>query len=133
VVKGSDLRGGKSRSCGSLQKEVSVSPRPSFPVRWHQFVCANGLPIALQGSYEVAVAELLDRKGQHFTPHPMPGHRWVDEHGKVRHYYPDFHVTAINTFVDAKNMWVLKKDREKLQRVAAQIHRTATSSRMVTF
>src|SRR5262249_31458958 len=35
--------------------------------------CANGSPISLQGSYEVAVAELMDRHGKHFTPHPLGG------------------------------------------------------------
>jgi hypothetical protein len=79
MVRGSDLKRGWTTSCGCFKREQV--PENAKGCSWRDFTCANGTVIRLQGSYELAVARLLDDNGVSFVAHPLPGIPWVDERG----------------------------------------------------
>ena len=77
---------------------------------------ATGKRVLLQSSYEIKLADLLDRlKIKWIRPEAIP---YVLD-GKRRRYYPDFLVDN-RFYVDTKNSYLVEKDKPKLQAVEEQ-------------
>lgn len=74
--------------------------------------------VFLESSYELAVAKSLDEHNiQWSRPSPLP---YTDAEQKSRLYYPDFHLTDYDVYLDPKNDFLIIKDREKIERVQSQ-------------
>ena len=39
---------------------------------------------------------------------------WIDKKGRKRRYYPDFYLPKLDLYIDTKNPYLIKKDKEKL-------------------
>lgn len=76
--------------------------------------------IALESSWELNVAKLLDSLNIKWSrPHPM---HYIDQKNKSRIYYPDFHLTDYDIFLDPKNEYCMRKDAYKMQQIEKQIY-----------
>jgi len=69
--------------------------------------------IILESSYEVAVAEILDRLGIEWIK-VRTGFIW-DDNGKKRRYIPDFYLPQQNIYLDPKNDYLISKDKRKIE------------------
>lgn len=82
------------------------------------YKCIDGSKVYLHSSYEVRVAESLDKSNIRWTrPEPL---WWVDADNIKHRYYPDFYLVDYNIFLDPKNSYLRVKDRDKIDRVAIQ-------------
>ena len=68
--------------------------------------------IILESSYEVRVAEILDRLDIKWEK-VRRGYVWNDQ-GKTRRYIPDFFLPGYDLFLDPKNDYLIKKDKTKI-------------------
>jgi hypothetical protein len=68
--------------------------------------------IILESSYEVRVAEILDKLSIEWIK-VRHGYIWNDN-GKKRRYIPDFYLPKQNIFLDPKNDYLIKKDKQKI-------------------
>ncbi len=76
--------------------------------------------ICLESSWEVRVAELLDKKNIYWErPNPM---EWIDKENKIHLYYPDFYLKYYDLFLDPKNPYCMKKDKEKMEYIKNKIY-----------
>ena len=74
--------------------------------------------ICLDSSYEVKIAKDLDKNNILWT---RPAHfLWRDGTGEQHRYYPDFYLPKFNVYLDPKNDYLIKKDKNKIKRVAEQ-------------
>ena len=74
--------------------------------------------IILESSYELAVAQELDKHGVIWNrPKRMP---WIDSTGKQRHYTPDFYLPYYDIYLDPKNDYLISKDLNKIMLCSAQ-------------
>lgn len=79
----------------------------------------TGEDVWLESSWEVRVAEALDRKGiQWYRPKPI---KWEDAEGKIRLYYPDFYLPNQSVYVDPKNPHCMAQDKEKMEEIKKQV------------
>lgn len=78
----------------------------------------DGNLIHLQSSYEIRVAEELDKnKIDWDRPNPL---LYLDSQGKSHRYYADFYLPSYGVYLDTKNDYLISKDREKLDKVREQ-------------
>lgn len=71
----------------------------------------DGSTIFLQSSYEVSVAEELDRNNvEWIRPKPLT-------YGDGRSYYPDFYLPQYDVYLDPKNGYLIDVDSEKISQV----------------
>jgi hypothetical protein len=77
-----------------------------------------GTKTCLQSSYELKVSQILDKLKIKWTrPKPF---NWIDSK-KVNHkYYPDFYLEDFNIYLDPKNDYLIKLDKDKINRVKKQ-------------
>lgn len=68
--------------------------------------------VILESSYEVRVAEILDRLDIKWEK-VRRGYVWNDQ-GKTRRYIPDFYLPGYDLFLDPKNDYLIKKDKTKI-------------------
>jgi hypothetical protein len=68
--------------------------------------------VILESSYEVRVAEILDKLNVEWE-RVRQGYVW-DDNGKKRRYIPDFYLPKQNIFLDPKNDFLIKKDKQKI-------------------
>lgn len=78
----------------------------------------DGKIINLQSSYEYRVAEELDKNSINWT---RPSYFiWTDAIGTDHRYYPDFYLNDYDIYLDPKNDYLIKKDKDKICRVQKQ-------------
>ena len=69
--------------------------------------------IVLESSWEEKIAELLCKKKiKWIRPEPI---QWIDSKNKLHMYYPDFYLINYNVYLDPKNLYCMKKDKEKME------------------
>jgi len=74
--------------------------------------------VFLQSDYEVKIAKSLDdNKIKWIRPIPF---LWRDKVGKEHRYYPDFYLPDYLLYLDPKNDYLIKKDRDKIESVINQ-------------
>ncbi len=86
-------------------------------VKWHDHTKPNGELIRLQGTWEVLYAKHLDATGVTYQSHQ--GALWYTRSGDGSDhvYLPDFYLIDADEYVDVKNDYLLKIDRQKLEDV----------------
>jgi hypothetical protein len=74
--------------------------------------------IWLDSSWELELAKRLDALEITWTrPAPI---KWVDEHGLIHNYFPDFYLTDYDLFLDPKNPQAIKVQQKKLDCLLTQ-------------
>ncbi len=72
----------------------------------------------LQSSYELIFAKSMNKQKIYWVrPKPI---KWIDKNKEWHWYYPDFYIPKTNTYYDTKNDYLIKKDKDKIQRVRKQ-------------
>jgi hypothetical protein len=74
--------------------------------------------VILESSYELKVAKELDNNGI-LWERPKRFH-WIDNFGIKHHYTPDFYLLDYDLYLDPKNDYLIKKDKDKIERVQNQ-------------
>ena len=77
----------------------------------------SGEEVCLHSTYEVRVAESLDKNGISWI-RPDPLGYFLEE--KNRLYYPDFYLPKFDVYLDPKNSYLIEKDRDKIHAVSEQ-------------
>lgn len=78
----------------------------------------NGNIVYLQSDYETQVAKSLDENNiKWIRPEPL---MWIDKFEKQHRYYPDFYLIDYNVYLDPKNDFLIKKDKNKIKLVSEQ-------------
>ena len=72
-------------------------------------------------SWEAKLAEWFDYSNISYV-RPKQSIPWVDSIGKQRKYFPDFYLPAIDLYVDPKNKFCIKDQKEKLDYVSQKIN-----------
>jgi hypothetical protein len=66
----------------------------------------------LDSSWELYLAQRLDELGiKWIRPEPI---KWNDREGKIHNYFADFYLPEYNLYLDPKNPYAIKVQREKL-------------------
>ena len=82
------------------------------------YKCKEGNIVYLQSSFELKTAKLLDKnKIKWIRPSPI---KWVDKNNEYHWYYPDFYLVEQDIFLDPKNYYLIKKDKEKIDQIIKQ-------------
>lgn len=77
-----------------------------------EYICKDGTIVLLDSSWEIALAKRLDELNISWTrPKPI---KWIDKNNKLRNYFPDFYLVDYNIYLDPKNPYVVKSQKEKL-------------------
>jgi len=75
--------------------------------------------VLLESSWEVKIANLLIKKDiEWIRPAPI---EWTDNNNVEHLYFPDFYLTDYNAYLDPKNPYCMKKDKEKMEKVSTKI------------
>lgn len=72
--------------------------------------------IILDSSYELRVAQILDRDGIKWT-RPSETFEWADDKGVSHRYHPDLYLPELNLYLDPKHKWLIQKDIPKFNAV----------------
>jgi len=70
--------------------------------------------------WESLLAEWFDKTNITYE-RPKQSIPWIDSTGKQRKYFPDFYLPAIDLYVDPKNKFCIKDQKEKLDYVSQKI------------
>jgi len=98
--------------CNAAQK----SKHQRVSKRSHKFVDKHGREFIFDSSWEDALAIRLDQLDVEWTrPDPIP---YVLADGKERNYFPDFYLPKFDLYLDPKNPYVMRKQKEKLDAVS---------------
>ncbi len=72
----------------------------------------------LQSSYELRFAESMNNQNIYWIrPKPL---KWLDKNKNWHWYYPDFYIPKTNIYYDTKNDYLIKEDKDKIERVRKQ-------------
>ena len=71
----------------------------------------------MDSSWEVELAEWFDDNDIQWIRDKKINFKWIDSTGLSRTYYPDFYLETYDIYVDPKNKFLQKKDKEKLDYV----------------
>lgn len=77
----------------------------------------NGFKLC--SSYELRTAIVLDNAKIKWVK-PKTTFGWTDDNGIVRTYHPDLYIVENHIYLDPKNSYCIKRDREKIKRAAAE-------------
>lgn len=103
--------------------KMSESARNSKHVRkckrTHEFTDKKGRCFHFDSSWEDALAIRLDFLDINWVrPEPIS----YIQNGRTRHYFPDFYLPDYDLYLDPKNSWVEKQQKEKLDIVSNLIN-----------
>lgn len=74
----------------------------------------------VDSNWEIAVAKYLNSLNINWLrPKYIP---WVDSFGKNRKYFPDFYLPDYNLYLDPKNPYRMKIDKEKLSIISSKVN-----------
>lgn len=83
-----------------------------------KYTTKEGLEVYLQSSYEIELARELDKNNiQWIRPNPII---WVDDSDNEHRYYPDFYLSEFDIYLDPKNDYLQKIDKQKIELVSKQ-------------
>lgn len=98
----------KSRLLSQLSKQ---NPNCGGETNYKRYSYKN---IIFDSSWEVEIAMFLDEHQIKWSRSRKHILYWVDSSGERRRYYPDFFLEEFNAYVDPKNPFKQKQDKEKL-------------------
>ena len=97
----------KRAGCGGYRENAGRSKKFHHNDSFGKTVC-------LQSTYELRCAKILDELGIQWI---RPKHIKYNE---TKKYFPDFYLTDYNLYLDPKNSFLAKKDKEKISCVCDQ-------------
>lgn len=105
-----------SRDCKlKLQSKLSTdNPNCGGETNYKKFIYKN---ISFDSSWEVQIAEYLDKHNIDWVRSRKIMFNWFDASGKRRRYYPDFYLPAYNMYLDPKNKYLQQQDHYKISKV----------------
>ncbi len=113
---------GKTHSLESKQhlskiaKERGIGGKTYKKLYKYTMVC--GKEIYMDSSYEIKVAEELDKNNIRWERSaPM---KWIDASNQKHNYHADFYLLDYNIYLDPKNDYLIKKDKDKIHRASTQ-------------
>ena len=80
----------------------------------------DGTQVLLDSSWEEVLALRLDSLGIKWI-RPKESIKWVDPKGKEHNYFPDFYLPDFDVFLDPKNPYALRVQKEKLEIIQHQL------------
>ena len=90
---------------------------PSVCKKTEPYVCIDGSIVKLDSSYERTVAKLLDEHHVKWNrPKPLV---WFDKKNIQHHYFPDFYLVDYDVYLDPKNDYCFKVQKEKIDYIIA--------------
>jgi hypothetical protein len=99
-----------------IAKQRGIGGRTYRKTYKYTMIC--GKEIYMDSSYEVKVAEELDKHNIRWErPSAM---KWIDEKNTEHNYHADFYLLDYNIYLDPKNDYLIKKDKDKIHRVSTQ-------------
>ena len=72
--------------------------------------------IILDSTYEKRFAESLNENNIEWI-RPKRWFKWIDKKQQTRRYLPDFYLPEYDVYIDTKNSYLMRKDREKIENV----------------
>jgi len=87
--------------------------------KWHTYKHSNGTEYRVQGTWELKFIQWMDENNLRFECH-KGRLDYIDDHGIVRSYYPDFFVYDWNSYVDPKADHWYKKQYRKFELLKEQ-------------
>lgn len=76
--------------------------------------------ILLDSNWELQIAIWLDENGIEWIRDRKLFFRWVDVDGKKRRYTPDFYLPKLEIYLDTKNSYLMRLDRDKMNQVRSE-------------
>jgi len=99
-----------------IAKQRGIGGRTHRKTYKYRMIC--GKEIYMDSSYELKVAEELDKNNIRWErPKPI---KWVDENNNQHNYHADFYLFDYDTYLDPKNDYLIKKDKDKIHRASTQ-------------
>lgn len=96
-------------------KSALASKHQRICKRTEPYKCVDGSIVNLDSSYERTVAKLLDEhKIKWNRPKPLI---WIDKKNVQHHYFPDFYLVDYDVYLDPKNEYCFKVQKEKIDYV----------------
>lgn len=83
--------------------------------KWYDHVKSTGEVVRLQGTWEVLYARHLDEQGINYISHKGVIHYVRSVDGTNRVYLPDFYLPDTDEYLDIKNDYLLRIDRQKFE------------------
>lgn len=99
-------------SSGEVYKNALVGR-----TKWYDHVRPSGETVRCQGTWEVLYANYLDENGIDYLAHRGSLRYTSSVDGKEHVYLPDFYLTDEDCYVDVKNDYLVKLDREKIESI----------------
>lgn len=87
--------------------------------KWYVFQKSTGELCNLQGTWELAYAQYLDKNGIKFDAH-KGRLEYIDDTGAKRSYYPDFLLTETQEYIDVKSDYWLALQKRKFELLREQ-------------
>lgn len=85
----------------------------------HRYIDKHGREFTFDSSWEDALADRLDELDIKWNrPDPIR----YNSKGKIKRYYPDFYLIDYNLYLDPKNEYCLKQQKEKIDIVSSMIN-----------
>ena len=85
---------------------------PSVCKRTEPYLRLDGTIVNLDSSYERTLAKMFDKhKIKWIRPKPLI---WIDKENVQHHYFPDFYLEDYNVYLDPKNDYCFKVQKEKI-------------------
>ena len=102
-----------SSKCKSalLSKLSTQNPNCGGETNYKRFIYND---VIFDSSWEVEIAKFLDEHQIKWSRSRKHLLHWTDSNGEQRRYYPDFFLKDLNVYVDPKNPYKQKQDKEKL-------------------
>lgn len=97
-----------------LREKALASPHRRLVRSIREYTKKDGSIIMLDSSWEEFLALRLDSLGIHWNRPSIPI-KWQDNSGKFHNYFPDFYLPEYDIFLDPKNPYAVKVQREKLE------------------
>lgn len=83
------------------------------------YICKDGSVVVLDSSWEETLAIKLDKENIKWTrPDPIS---YVDKNGLKRNYFPDFYLPEFDLFLDPKNPYAFRVQKDKIDCITKQI------------
>ena len=98
-----------------LRKRLSIVAKRKKLGGKRNSYCFNYNGIILDSSYELRIAKLFDKQKIYWI---RPKYLiWLDSNRKSHRYYPDFYLPIYDLYLDSKNDYLIKIDKEKIKKV----------------
>lgn len=75
--------------------------------------------VLLESSWEVEIANFLIQNNIKWIRPKFI--KWIDSLGKTRRYFPDFYLPDYDLYLDPKNPYCMKRDKEKIEIISSKV------------